>query len=64
MVDVPVNKNLNDNGHSIYPKYVYPNGIEPHRPGVARTEGVLVNSKTEEDEVMKPTKNKTPTWGN
>lgn len=64
MSEADGNPNTNDNGHTIYPKYVYPNGIEKHVPGQVRSAGVLVNNAKEEAEVMKVSKpaGKAPGW--
>lgn len=58
------NPNLNDNGHTIYPKYVYPEAIAKHVPGQPRNSGILVANAKEEAEVMKGTKpsGKAPGW--
>lgn len=44
MAEEERNPNLNDNGHTIYPKYVYPKGV--------KAGGFIVNNKKEENEVM------------
>lgn len=52
---------LNEYGHTKYPKMVYPNGQPAtSRTGQEQPEGVIVNNKSEEDEVMNQPKNKEP----
>lgn len=60
----------NEFGHTNYPKCVYPNGKPSVNQGQTKVEGVVVNSKEEEDAAMseaaeeQPSKDKKPAgWG-